>query len=131
MARPAKTTQKVEDVVDPKDQLIKQMATAIESLSEQIDSLNQKLVALESKPKPTTIHKVETYNGDVAPEVREESGMKMTLFDKIQSMKNAIVILPPNLKKDGRHEQHNIEAVCGFKVDQEMIDAAYEGYVEK
>ena len=70
-----------------------------------------------------TIQKMEI--GDKAPAIEEYNGMKMNDEDKIQSMRNAIKILPPNMIKDGRHERHNIEALCGFKVLEEMMDAAY------
>jgi len=89
------------------------------------------LAATESADKgvpekvSSTIQKMEV--NEVAPAIEEYNGMKMNDEDKIQSMRNAIKILPPNMVKDGRHEKHNIEALCGFKVLDEMMDAAYEG----
>jgi hypothetical protein len=47
--------------------------------------------------------------------------------DKIVSMRNAIKILNPKLinHKTGRHEAHNVSAICGFPVDFHMMEDAY------
>jgi hypothetical protein len=46
--------------------------------------------------------------------------------DKLQSMRNAIAILPPNMVINGRHTKENIGAICGFKVTDDQWDAIYE-----
>ncbi len=55
--------------------------------------------------------------------------MGMDYECKIQSMTNAIKILPPNMIKDGRHLKENIQAICGFMVSDEMMDEVYKEYV--
>lgn len=100
-------------------------------LSARIDKIEERLEAIEAKlfKKPVqeqTIQRVEAFNGETAPE--PEDRMKMDYATKIQSMKNAIVILPPNFVVNGRHTRQNVEAVCGFKISEEMMDEAYQGY---
>jgi hypothetical protein len=79
------------------------------------------------KPEGKSINKVEKFNNEVPSTIESYNGLRMGEDDKIQSMRNAIKILPPNMIVDGRHLKENIEAVCGFKVLDEMMDAAYEG----
>jgi hypothetical protein len=43
-------------------------------------------------------------------------------------MTNAIKILPPNLIVEGRHAKQNIEAICGFKISDEMMEEVYSKY---
>jgi len=50
----------------------------------------------------------------------------MNDLDKLASMQNALKILPPNLLQDGRHSPENVQAICGFPVTEEMLNAAYE-----
>ncbi len=56
------------------------------------------------------------------------NGMRMDYDTKIQSMTNAVKILPPNMIKDGRHLRENIQAICGFMVSDEMMDEVYKEY---
>jgi hypothetical protein len=73
----------------------------------------------------------------VTPKVREVvvsepeyvKPMGMEYEHKIQSMSNAIKILPPNMIKDGRHLKENVQAICGFMVLDEMMDEVYKDYV--
>jgi hypothetical protein len=86
---------------------------------------------LEKMPKNTAkrapaINKVETFNGEKHPEPREDTKMKMNYEDKLGSLKNATIILPPNLKVDGRHLAENCGAICGFIVTDEMLDEVYK-----
>ena len=106
-----------------KAQMEKKPVHNILSLLKRIEALEA--VVLREDRKVKSVQKIEDFNGEVVPEIREDAKLKMQANDKIQSMKNAIVILPPNLIKDGRHAAHNIEAICGFKVSDEMMDAAY------
>lgn len=78
----------------------------------------------------TSLHKVEEFNGEAIPAL-EDSNLKMNTQDQIMSMKNAIKILPPNLKIEGKHSKGNIEAICGFKVTDELYNSAYEGFVDE
>lgn len=73
-----------------------------------------------------TIHKVEDFNGEVAP--MPEDNLKMNEQDKLISIENAVKILPPNMIKDGRHMRENVEAICGFKVSEEQMDAVYSHF---
>jgi len=90
----------------------------------------EKLEEIKNTPveEKKILHKVEQFNGEVVSEIEEGNSMKMALSDKIQSMRNAIMILPPNMTdSNGKHIRENIQAICGFMVNQEMLDAAYEG----
>lgn len=78
------------------------------------------------KATGSRIQKTETFNGEEPFDPDPQAGIKMKYDDKIQSMKNAIAILPPNMvDKDGRHLRENIQAICGFMVDEQMIKEAY------
>lgn len=77
------------------------------------------------------INKVEEFNDEVVPPIEEKKGMQMYEEDKLQSMTNAIRILPPNMRKDGRHLKENIQAICGFMVTPEMLDRVYENFVHE
>jgi hypothetical protein len=92
-------------------------------LIERVELLEKKL----DKPEPKLINRVEKFNDEVPSTVESYNGMKMGASDKIISMRNAIKILPPNMIVDGRHLKENVEAICGFKVFDEMMDEAYEG----
>ena len=70
------------------------------------------------------MQKVETFNGEQVPVPRDNA--KMNDLDKLASMQNALKILPPNLLQDGRHSPENVQAICGFPVTEEMLNAAYE-----
>jgi hypothetical protein len=68
---------------------------------------------------------------EVAVQPKEEEYLKPMGMDyecKIQSMTNAVKILPPNMIKDGRHLRENIQAICGFMVSDEMMDEVYKSY---
>jgi len=57
---------------------------------------------------------------------KESFSMAMDQDGLFQSMKNAIMILPPNLKVDGRHTIENISAICGYKVTEDLWNKLYE-----
>lgn len=64
-----------------------------------------------------------------APTEYETRPMGMDFEHKIQSMSNAIKILPPNMIVNGRHLKENVQAICGFIVTDEMMDLAYKDFV--
>lgn len=104
----------------------------VASLSKKLRELTARVETLEAKRETTplqgkSLNKVETFNGEGEPE--PTGGLQMGYQDKLVSMRNAIKILNPKLinPKTGRHEIHNVAAICGFKgVTEEMMDDAYE-----
>jgi hypothetical protein len=63
------------------------------------------------------------------PIEREGSlGFLMSREDRIQSMLNAVKILPPNLIKDGRHTRENVQALNCFTVTDAMMDEVYKDF---
>lgn len=94
---------------------------ALQELQERVTNLEQKILGLE---KPRSIQKVETFNGEEAPEPHH-GPMKMNHEEQLFSMTNAAKILPPNLIKNGRHARENIQALVGFLVSEEMMDEMY------
>lgn len=131
MARPAK---KVVEEVFVTEELFNQNSIEyrqlVDELMERISNLEVKVETLEKKldkPEGKLINKVEKFNDEVPSTIESYNGMKMDVSDKIISMQNAIKILPPNMVVNGRHLKENVEAIVGFKVSDEMMDAAYEG----
>ncbi len=109
----------------------KKKKTTIKDLELIISQLVLRLEKLEKMPNSTikrapALNKVETFNGEKHPEPREDTKMRMTYDDKIGSLRNATMILPPNLKVDGRHLPENCGAICGFIVTDEMLDEVYK-----
>lgn len=113
----------------------KELEKKIFALTKLVAEMNDKIMRLEEipevveAPKAKSINKVEIFNNEEASTVESYNGMAMLAEDKINSMRNAIKILPPNMIVKGRHVQENIEAICGFKVDEDMINTAYKGIV--
>lgn len=103
---------------------------ALQELNDKYDILeayvNQLVESLKVEKTPS-INRVETFNNEAPATVEAYNGIKMTEEDKINSMRNAIKILPPNMVVNGRHSKTNVEAICGFKIDDWQMDAAYEG----
>lgn len=86
------------------------------SLGNELDEVSiQKFEKHDETPPP-----VNDYEGN--------SNMRMNYEFKLISMTNAIKILPPNLIKNGRHSRENVQAICGFMVDEEMMDAVYKDF---
>lgn len=99
----------------------------LDVLENRIIELEEVITKLTTKTKTVSIQKVETYNGEEIPSMDEyQFGLKMNDQDKIISAINAAKILPPNLIVDGRHTAENIGAICGFIVDEEMLDEVYK-----
>lgn len=82
------------------------------------------VVEQEKVPEGKNLQKSEQVAGEAAAEHRDN--MQMTRFHKLLSMRNTLKILNPKLMVDGRHLATNVSAICGFKVDQEMMDEAYK-----
>lgn len=80
-------------------------------------------------PEPVTIQKFEQHDVETPEPKYEDRPMAMDYEHKIQSMTNAIKILPPNMIVDGRHRKENVQAICGFMVTDEMMDLAYKDFV--
>ena len=102
------------------------------SIEELLDPIKERLTKLEDKVfalPPKSIQHVEVFNNEVVPETVDN--FRMGYEDKIRSMRNAIDILPPNLVVDNKHIIGNIEAICGFKVSQEMLDSAYADWTPR
>ena len=80
------------------------------------------------------LHKTEICNDEYPVEKDEEEenrdglGFKMSYEEKLQSMLNAIKILPPNMIKDGRHLKENVQALNCFKVTDAMMEEVYQTY---
>lgn len=102
-----------------KRKTIKDYEQAIIALEKKVDKLEKHVFA-----KRPSINKVETYNGQKEPEVKKKR-TDMTADDRLTSASNACKLLPPNLKVHGRHTPENVSALCGFKVDEHMLDIIY------
>jgi predicted translin family RNA/ssDNA-binding protein len=145
MARPMKkVVQPIKEVVQTSHEVIQEIVeestNTTEVIQDNISNLLSRVFELEirilelekicSKPEGKLINKVEKFNDEVPSTIESYNGMKMDASDRIQSMQNAIKILPPNMvvKTTGRHMQENVEAIVGFKVSDEMMDKAYAGW---
>lgn len=133
MARISRIQQEMNDKFEePKqDNLnVDVVADNINKLTIEIDALIARVAELEAKtaPRKSGINRVEQFNGEVETVPDDNRGLKMTSEDKINSMRNAIKILPPNMIENGRHIKENIQAICGFVVDEDMMDGAYTGF---
>lgn len=107
---------------------LKNKRTSIKDLEVVLDKINERLDKIEAVvfAEKKSINKIETFNGDVEPIQREKNNLQMDDRGKLASVKNAVQILPPNLKVNGRHTKENVGAICGFKVSEEMLDKAYQ-----
>jgi len=116
---------------------VKEVKVEVCTCKEAIQDLNDKYDALESfvnqlveslkVTKTPSINRVEVFNNEAPATVEAYNGIKMTEEDRVNSMRNAIKILPPNMVVNGRHSKENVEAICGFKIEDYQMDAAYEG----
>jgi predicted nuclease with TOPRIM domain len=140
MARPVKvkySKEKIEEITETIQEVVQESTIQetskdvyVSYVAEYIKDLEVRVATLEKiciKPEGKLINKVEKFNDEVPSTIESYNGMKMDASDRIQSMQNAIKILPPNMVVNGRHLKENIEAICGFKVLDEMMNAAYEG----
>ena len=87
------------------------------------------------EPVMNFLHKVETFNGEQIPEREEEEkssfGANMSHEEKLQSVLNAVKVLPPNLMKNGRHVKENIQAINCFRVTDKMLDEVYANFTHE
>ncbi len=119
----AKVTPEIKEQPATETERIVKLEAQIEDINEHLQKVLKQIAELTPK-QIKTIHKMEAFNGDIAPEVVNDQ-MKMTLADKLISMKNAATILPPNFIVNGRHTRENIQAIVGFLVSEEMMDELY------
>ena len=133
MARPSKLqlemNEKFEEVKVEEEAVKDNMQ--LELLEKEVATLIAKVAILEEKvlsSRKSSINRVEVFNGEVETTPDENRGIKMTAEDKITSMRNAAKILPPNMIENGRHIKENIQAICGFIVDEDMMDEMYTGF---
>ena len=82
--------------------------------------------------KRNSICKTEDMNDELQTPIEQYSNnMRMDEDDRLQNMLNTIKILPPNMIVDGRHRKENIEAICGFKISDELMDKLYANFVHE
>jgi len=125
MARPTKVGVAAEsETTTDLTEIQKNIADLFEKYNELTEKLEQRKTV-----KQATINNMETFNGESDSGPREDSRLRLNFSDKIVSAKNAAKILPPNLIIDGRHTKENISAICGFVVDEDMMDVIYENLV--
>lgn len=96
----------------------------IEVRLERVEAYIDDVRKAKEEAKKYSIQRVETFNNEEVPPMQND-GLRMNYEDRLQSMKNAIAILAPNFAINGRHTRQNIEAIVGFKVTDEMVDAVY------
>lgn len=99
------------------------------SIISRLEAIEAKLESLTKPVKTISINKPEQwYESQTKPEayLSEERSMRMNYQDKLISVKNATKILPPNMVVEGRHTKENVSAICGFFVDDEMLDEVYK-----
>jgi len=99
----------------------------VDELTARVEELEIR-AGLRAKPVVNaSINKPEKQISENDAKPREDTRLKMGYTMKIQSMRNAIKILPPNLRTpDGKHTPENIGAICGFQVTPEMFEQAYD-----
>ena len=127
MARPSKMMQEMlakEEEAQNAEKLIAMDTDLIAQLTKRIEELEARC-KVEDAVVIKSVQRTDRHYDEEPIPPHEESGLKMRYSDKIFSMQNAAKILPPNLIVDGRHSKEKIEALCGFKVTDEMMDEAY------
>lgn len=82
---------------------------------------------------PIVVPQAPSINNDVIQNLKDQdtlpqrtNGMQMDQEGLFQSMRNIIMILPPNLAINGRHTIENISALCGYKVTEDQWNKLYE-----
>jgi len=123
MARPIKAS--VAAISETTDELA-ELKKEVKELFEKYKELDNKIERKNNKPKDqASINKLEGFNNEQDSGPRDNERLRLTFSDKIVSAKNAAKILPPNLIVEGRHTRENISAICGFVVDDDMMDEIY------
>ena len=115
---------------DPIQGIEEKYAEIIKELQERINKLEAKNIRTKAE---RSINQVEDFNGEEESIIETyNSGLDMKYADKIISARNACKILPPNLiEKSGIHAKSNIEAICGFKIDDEMYEEIYTNFIQE
>lgn len=107
--------------------IVEKVCIALTEANKELEDRIEELVAQLNKPAAEpTLNKVEQFNGQRTPEPKDN--MEMDDEHKMQSMVNAITVLPPNFVKDGRHSKENIEAIAGFKIAPEQYEELYANW---
>jgi hypothetical protein len=98
-----------------------------------IKAMQDQLAGKKSTPRSEkSLNKVESFNGEEVPGVRERAGgMQMNHADRMMSLDNTIRIMSPTYLVDGRHTSENLSGICNFLVTQEMLDEYYGMYEHK
>jgi hypothetical protein len=114
----------------PKLRIQKTMNTIVEKKQEKKaeEVRIKEEIAAKQDDIATDINKPERYYGVQMEEPDTRLGQTMPMEFKLQSMLNAVKILPPNFVRDGRHKKENIRALCGFVITDEMMDEVYSNY---
>jgi len=112
---------------EPKKKVVKHTVLSLNKRITELETQVARMLGAFGTDKSKSLSKTEEHMGN-EPELPEQRNLKMNRAMQIQSMRNAIAILPPNLKdEEGRHSIINIGRICGFKPTLEMYDEAYEG----
>lgn len=74
-----------------------------------------------------SLHKTEMFNHDKHPEPRDNAMDRMNEEERLQSMINAIKILPPNRRSEaGFFSDSDVQAICGFKFSKKESILAHK-----
>lgn len=99
----------------------------IDAIKQELEELRE-LIAELTKPRVASIQRTETFNGEFPIEQSDDMASRFSYEERIQNMRNAAAILPPNLIVDGRHTLENINAIMCFNATEEMMDDLYSQY---
>ena len=99
-----------------------QLLEIVKDLTARVEVLEQ---TAQRRHSGVSIQKVEPL--EVMPE-KQETREWGTEAEKLQCMINAVKILPPNMIKDGRHSTENVNAICPFKVTEDLMDLLYSNF---
>lgn len=129
MALPRKQVKKEAKIEVNWQDMVYHLAERVTTLENQVYQLLYPEPIVPSSKATASIHHLEDFNGETEPP--QTDNLKMNQDDKIQSMRNAIKILPPNLKVNGKHTAMNIGAICGFIVDEDLYNRVYDGWSDE
>ena len=117
----------------PKKHTILSLNKRLEAAEKTIKALQDQLAGKKSTPRSEkSLNKVESFNGEEVPGVRENTGgMLMNHADRMRSLDNTIRIMSPTFLVDGRHTSENLSGICNFLVTQEMLDEYYSQFVHE
>ena len=92
----------------------------VASLSKKLKSLSKRVEQLEAKRTyaPHSDDSKKVNKRDKGAE--QNSGLRMTDYDKVVNIANILAILNPKLEVDGRHTIENVQAVAGYPVGEKF-----------